>query len=138
MSLSNLFHFGEDKLRDSCSLVLLLLALIFDDRVGIVTHAGLNLEWQSFDVVLNSLIAKLAADETPGIINSVGWIPGYLVLGSITNKHLTVCKGDECGHLSSTLVFGDDLDIVVLPHSNAGVSGSQIDSYESHSIVYQT
>jgi len=94
MTLSNLFQLGEDKLGDDSCLELLLLALKVDDHVGFVTFAGLDLEWQSFDFVLNSLIAKPAADDAPNIVNSVGGIPGYLILGSITNETLSVCKGD--------------------------------------------
>jgi len=51
-----------------------------------------------------------------------------LVLGSITDETFLFSEGDIGGGSVDTLIVSDDFDFLVLPDSDAGVSGSEINS----------
>jgi len=124
ISLSDFLHLGEDHGGDLLSLEFLLLALEVDDDHGLLTGAALDLEGPESDVALDSLVAKLATDEALGIEHGVSGVSGGLVLSSITDETLLLGEGDVRGGGVDTLIVSNDLDLVVLPHSNAGVGGS--------------
>ena len=71
----------------------------------------------------------LAADETLGVEHGVVGVHGGLRLGGIADETLGLGKGDvrRCGTI--TLVVCDDLDAVVLPDTDAGVGGAEVDAY---------
>jgi hypothetical protein len=79
-------------------------------------------------VALDSGVAELSADQTLGVEDGVDGVHGDLVLGSITDQTLGVGEGDIAGGGSVTLIVGDDLHSVVLPHTDARVGGSKINS----------
>ena len=60
--------------------------------------------------------------------DGVGRVHGDLVLSRITDQTLRIGKSDVRRRRSVTLVVSYDLNTVVLPYSDAGVRGSEIDS----------
>ena len=128
ISLSDFLHLGEDHGGDLLSLELLLFSFPVDLDEGLLVGAGHDLEGPQSNVTLDGLVAKLATDQTLGIEDSVGGVSGSLVLGGISNETLLLSEGDVRGGGVDTLVVGDNFNLVVLPHSYAGVSGSEINS----------
>jgi len=94
VSFSDFAHLDEDHGGDFFSLELLGLTLELDGELGLVGGAGLNSEGPELAVILNDLVAKLAADETLGIEDSVLGVTGGLVLSSIADKTLFFSEGD--------------------------------------------
>ena len=94
ISLSDFLHLGEDHGGDFLSLELLLLTLEVDLDEGLLVGAGDDLERPEGGVALDSLVAKLATDETLGIEDSVGGVSGSLVLGGVTDETLLFSEGD--------------------------------------------
>jgi hypothetical protein len=82
-------------------------------------------------ITLDNRVAELATDQTLGIEHGVGRVHGNLVLGSITNQTLGLVKGDVRRGGSVTLVVGNDLHTVILPHTHAGIGGTKIDTHGS-------
>jgi hypothetical protein len=109
-------------------LELLGLSLKLDDDHGLVTGTSLNLEGPQLDVSLHVLVLELAANQTFGVEDGVGWVTGGLVLGSVTDETFFLGEGDVRGGGVETLVVGDDFDFVVLEDTDAGVGGSEIDT----------
>ena len=128
VSLSDLLHLDEDHGGDFLGLELLLLALEVDDNERLLTGTGLDLEWPESDVVLDGAITKLATDESLGVEDSVGWVSGGLVLRGITDETLLLGEGDVGWGGVNTLVVGNDLDLLVLPDTDARVGGAKINS----------
>jgi len=95
--------------------------------VGVVTS---DLERPQFHVGLHVLIVYVTTDQTLGIEHGVLGVAGSLVLGGITNQSLTTVGGESHvgGGGSVTLVVGNDFDLVVLPHTDTRVGGTQIDT----------
>jgi hypothetical protein len=60
--------------------------------------------------------------------DSVDGVHGDLVLGRISGEALGVGEGDVRGCGEVTLVVGDDLDTVMLPHTDARVGHVEIDA----------
>jgi hypothetical protein len=71
---------------------------------------------------------EFAANQTLGIKHGVGGVHGDLVLGGITDKTLSVIESDVRRGGTLTLVVGNDLHTIVLPHTNARVRGTKIDT----------
>ena len=127
VSLSGLAHLDQDHGRDLLwgELLDLSLELNLDDWL-----AGLvdDLEWEVLHVGLDLWVGELAADETLGIEDSVGWVHGDLVLGGITDETLGVGESDERWGGAVTLVVGDDLNAVISVDTHTGVGGTQINT----------
>ncbi|KAH3685156.1 hypothetical protein WICPIJ_003873 [Wickerhamomyces pijperi] len=83
-----------------------------------------NLEWEVLDVTLHLNVVKLSTNQTLSIENSVGWVHGGLVLGSITNQSFRVGEGNERRSGSVTLVIGDNFNTVVGEVSNTGIGST--------------
>jgi hypothetical protein len=66
----------------------------------------------------------------------VGRVHGHLILSRIANEALSISEGHITGSGSVPLIVSDDLDTIVLPHTNTTVRGSEIDpdrrSFSSH------
>jgi hypothetical protein len=55
-------------------------------------------------------------------------VQGGLILCGITDETLAVREGDIRGRRAVSLIICDDLDTIVLPHADARVSRSKINS----------
>jgi len=128
VSLGDFLHLDEDHSGDLLSLELLGLTLEVDLDEGLLRGSGDDLERPEGHVGLDGLVAKLATDESLGIEDSVGGVSGGLVLGRVTDETLLLSEGDVRGGGVDTLIVGDNFDLVVLPHTDARVGGSEIDS----------
>ncbi len=97
----------------------LLFAFVLDNDQWLVVWARFDLEWPELDVVLNVLVLILSSNEPLGIEDSVYWISGGLVLGSVTDESLLVVESDVRWSGVKTLIIWNDLDSVILPDSYA-------------------
>ena len=80
------------------------------------------------EIILHCCILKLPTNEELCIKDGVEGIGCYLVLGSITNEVLRVGESDiQRGGLVA-LVIGNNLNLVIMPHSYAAVGGSKVNS----------
>mmetsp|Transcript_25172 Transcript_25172/g.38994 ORF Transcript_25172/g.38994 Transcript_25172/m.38994 type:complete len:456 (-) Transcript_25172:222-1589(-) len=128
VGLSDFLHLLEDHGGDLLSLELLGLALVLDDDHGLLVSSGLDLEGPELGVGLDGSVRELSADESLGVEDGVEGVSGGLVLGGVSDESLVLSEGDVGGGGVKTLVVGDDFDLVVHPHSDAGVGGSEINS----------
>ena len=119
VSLSDFLHFGEDHGGDLLGLEFLHLTLVLDDDHGLLVEAGLDLERPELDVILDSLVRKLASDESLGIEDSVGGVPGDLGFGGISDETLILSEGHVGGGGVKSLIVGDDLNFLVSPDTDA-------------------
>lgn len=60
--------------------------------------------------------------------DGVDGVHGDLVLSGISDESFGIGEGDIRGCGTVALIVGDDFDAVVLPDSDAGVGGAQVDS----------
>jgi hypothetical protein len=67
-------------------------------------------------------------NQTLGIENSVGGVHGDLILGCITDQPFGVSESHVGRSRTVSLVIGDDLNTIVLPHTNARIGGTEIDT----------
>ena len=93
-SLSDFFHLLEDHGRDLLRVELLGLALVVDDDDWLVFWSRLDLERPQLEVLLDNALGELSADQSLGIEDSVNWVLGDLILGSISNKSLVLGETD--------------------------------------------
>jgi hypothetical protein len=56
--------------------------------------------------------------------DGVGRVHGHLILSRIANEALSISEGHITGSGSVPLIVSDDLDTIVLPHTNTTVRGS--------------
>ena len=128
IGLSDLLHLDKHHGGDFLSLELLGLALEVDADERLLTGARLDAEGPESDVVLDGTVRELPTDKTLGVEDSVGWISGGLIFGSVTNKSFLLGEGDIGWGSVDTLIVGDDFDTLVLPDTYAGVGSSEIDA----------
>jgi len=128
VSLSDFLHLDEDHGGDFLSLEFLGFSLELDDDHGFVGGTSFEFEGPKFGISLDILVLVLASDESLGIEDSVGGVSGNLGLGSISDESLLFGEGNVRGSSVDTLIVGDDFDFIVLPDSDTGVSGSEINS----------
>lgn len=79
-------------------------------------------------ILLNLGIIETTTDETLGVEHGLARVHGGLVLGRITDQTLRLGESDVGRSGTVTLVVRDDLHAVVLPHTDARVGGTEIDS----------
>jgi hypothetical protein len=77
---------------------------------------------------LDNGVVEFSADESFGIKNSVVGVFSSLIFSSITDESFGLSECDIGWSGSVSLIVGNDFDSVVLPDSNTGVSGTEIDS----------
>ena len=82
------------------------------------------LEWPVFHVLLNNIIMEFSSDESLCIKDSVFWIFGNLVLGSVSDQSLIVGEPNIRWGGSVTLVIGNNFNSVVHVYSDTRVSSS--------------
>mmetsp|Transcript_42660 Transcript_42660/g.102046 ORF Transcript_42660/g.102046 Transcript_42660/m.102046 type:complete len:244 (-) Transcript_42660:30-761(-) len=128
VSLRGRLHLDEDHGGDLLSLELLGLSLVVNLNDGGSSRARHDLERPVLHVGLDTGVGELAANQPLGVEHGVGGVHGDLVLGSISDETLGLIEGDIRGGGAVSLVIGDDLDTVVLPHSDARVGGSEVNS----------
>ena len=119
VGLSDFLHLDEDHGGDLFSLEFLLFSLESDNNHGLLTDSGLDLEGPELGIGLDILIRELASNESLGIEDSVGGVSGDLVLGGFSNESLVFSEGDVRGGGVETLIVSDDLNLIVLPDTNA-------------------
>ena len=128
VSFSDFLHLDEDHGGDFFSLELLLLTLELNNDHGLLAGSGLDLEGPELDIVLDGLVAKLAADEALGVEDGVDGVTGGLVLGGVSDEALFLSEGNVRGGGVEALIVSNDFDLVVLPDTDAGVGGAEINS----------
>mmetsp|Transcript_42227 Transcript_42227/g.54375 ORF Transcript_42227/g.54375 Transcript_42227/m.54375 type:complete len:212 (-) Transcript_42227:124-759(-) len=119
VSLSDLFHLGENHGTDLFRSKRLLFAFEVHNNGWFAASARNNLEWPMFHVRLDSLIGELAANQSLCIEHGVGCVHCNLILCSITNETLSVIECHVRWGGAISLIICDDLNTVVLPYSNA-------------------
>mmetsp|Transcript_67676 Transcript_67676/g.94101 ORF Transcript_67676/g.94101 Transcript_67676/m.94101 type:complete len:341 (-) Transcript_67676:56-1078(-) len=127
VGLGSLPHLGQHHGRDLFGLELLGLALVFNRHVGLARLVH-NLEWPVLHVRLHGRIIIAPANQPLGIKDGVGGIHGSLILGSISNQTLTVREANIGWGGPVALIIGNDLHTIILPHTNARIGGTQINS----------
>lgn len=100
------------------------LGSLVNDLERPVLHVGLDLG-----------ISPLSTNQSLGVENGVVRVHGDLVLGGITNESLRVVESDIRRGGSVTLVVGNDFDSVVLPDSDTGVGGTEINSGRQYMVL---
>mmetsp|Transcript_18981 Transcript_18981/g.40214 ORF Transcript_18981/g.40214 Transcript_18981/m.40214 type:complete len:233 (-) Transcript_18981:155-853(-) len=115
--LGRLLHAAEHHSGDLLGRELLLGAvdLDLDDRLAVDID---NVERPQLHVVLHGGVRKTAADETLGVVHSVGRVERGLVLGRIADQALVVGEGDVRRCHTVTLVVGDDLHPTIFVHTH--------------------
>jgi len=79
-------------------------------------------------ITLDLSIREAATDQTLGVEDGVFGVGGRLVLGSITDKTLSISEGNIRGSGTVTLLVGDDLNTIILVDTDARVGGTQINT----------
>jgi len=127
VGLGGLLHLDEDHGRDLLWREGLVLSSVLDLNDGLATLVN-DLEWPVLHVGLDLGVGELSANQSLGVEDGVVWVHGDLVLGGISNQTLRVVEGDVGWGGSVTLVVGNDLNSVILPHGDTRVCGSEIDT----------
>lgn len=87
-----------------------------------------DLERPVSHILLDLGIIETTSNQTLGVENGLARVHGGLVLGRISDQALRLGEGNVRRGGTVTLVVGDNLDTVILPHTNARVGGSEIDT----------
>merc|ERR1712137_123197 len=85
-------------------------------------------ERPKLDVSLYQWICKFATNQSLRIKNSVLWIPGNLILRSITNETFGVGESNIRGSGTVALVICDDLNTIILPHTHTRIRGAKVNA----------
>lgn len=104
------------------------LAFKFDYNDRLSFLALFYFERPMFHIRLDDRVIELSSYKSLSIEDSIVWIFGCLVFGCISDKSFSVSEANIRWGSSVSLIVGDDLDLVILPHSNTGVCCSEIDS----------
>lgn len=128
VSLSCFFHLGKDHRGDFFRIEPFGLSLEFDDNLWFVVSSCLHCEGPVLHVLLNDGVVELSADQSLGIEDGIVGIFGHLVLGCISDESLCFCEGDIGRSGPVSLIIGDDLNSIILPNTDTGVGGAQVDS----------
>jgi len=107
---------------------LLFFSLVLDDDHGLVSGSSLDLEGPEFGIILDELVLELATDESLGVKDGVGRVSCNLGFGSISDETFVFSECDVRGGGVETLIVSDNLNLFVLPDTNAGVGGAEINS----------
>eukprot|EP00162_Nutomonas_longa_P016105 comp22482_c0_seq2/m.55724 comp22482_c0_seq2/g.55724 ORF comp22482_c0_seq2/g.55724 comp22482_c0_seq2/m.55724 type:complete len:264 (+) comp22482_c0_seq2:1256-2047(+) len=126
--LSSLLHLHKHHRRDLLRRELLLLALELNADVRLVTLLGDNLERPVLHVVLDNCVLELAADKALRVEHRVDRVHRDLVLGGVTDETLGVSEGNVRRGRAVTLVVGNDLNAIVLPHTDTRVGCAKVNS----------
>jgi hypothetical protein len=124
VSISDFLHLNENHGGDLLSHESLGLTLVGDLDLGLLILSGENLEGPELHVRLDFSVGELSADKTLGIEDSVLGVSGDLGLGGVSNESLFLGEGNVRGGGVETLVVSDNFDLIVLPDSDARVSGT--------------
>jgi len=79
-------------------------------------------------VFLDDRVIEFPADQPLGVEDGIAGILGNLVLGGVADESFVVGESDIGGSGSVALIVGDDLDSIILPDTDAGVGGAEVDS----------
>ena len=78
-----------------------------------------HLEWEEFNIMLDSGVTPFATDETLSVEHRVFGVGRKLILGSISNKTFTVAgEGNVRWSDTVTLVVGDDFNTSILVYAH--------------------
>jgi hypothetical protein len=103
-------------------------AFVLHDDDRLLVWARLQLEGPQFHVLLDNGVVELAANESFGVKDGVGGVLGGLVFGGITDKSLFLIESNIGRGGSVALVIGNNFNSFILPDTDTGVGGTQIDS----------
>mmetsp|Transcript_21933 Transcript_21933/g.70873 ORF Transcript_21933/g.70873 Transcript_21933/m.70873 type:complete len:677 (+) Transcript_21933:167-2197(+) len=126
--LSRLLHLDEHHRGDFLGAKLLLLVLVAHLDHGLLGRARKHLERPELDVRLHRVVGKLAPDEALRVEHRVHRVHRHLVLGGVTDEALRVRESHIRGRRAVSLLVGDDLNAVVLPHAHARVRGPKVNT----------
>ena len=104
------------------------LALVIDLNDGRSSRPTDDRERPMLHIALDAGIAELPPNEPLGIEDGIMGVHRGLGLGGIADQAFGFREGDVGGGGAVALIVGDDLDAVVLPHADARVSGSEVDT----------
>jgi len=119
VSFSDVLHLGEDHGGDFFGLEFLEFTLVLDNNDGLITDTGFDLEGPEFAILLDEFVSELATNESLGIKDGVGGVSGDLGLGGISDESLFFSEGNVRGGGVETLIVSDNLNLFVLPDTNA-------------------
>jgi hypothetical protein len=96
--------------------------------VGLVVILPDDFEGPMLDILLNCRIVHLAANKPLRIKNRVVRIHCSLVLCCISDQSLGFCECNPGWGGAVPLIIGDDLYTIVLPESDTGICGAEVDA----------
>jgi len=126
--LGDLLHLDQNHGRNLFGLEFLLSTFMLNDDHGSLLFSGLDLEWPKLAISNNGGISELSTNKSLGIEDSVQWVSGSLILGSISDESLIFGESNIGWGGVQTLIVWYNFDFIVHPDSNAGVGSSEIDS----------
>jgi len=126
--LGDFLHLNKDHGGDFLSHEFLGLTLVGNLDHGLFVVSGENLEGPEFHVRGNLSVGELSSDKSLGIEDGVLGVSGNLGFGGICDETLLFGEGNVRGGGVNTLIVGNDFDLIVLPDSDAGVGGTEIDT----------
>ena len=96
----------------------LVLSFELNDDDWFSVWSFLNFKGPMFHICLDDRIVVFSADKSLGVEDSVVWVFGSLVFGSISNQSFSLGEGDIRWSGPISLVVGNDFDSVILPDSD--------------------
>mmetsp|Transcript_12746 Transcript_12746/g.19074 ORF Transcript_12746/g.19074 Transcript_12746/m.19074 type:complete len:90 (-) Transcript_12746:48-317(-) len=80
-------------------------------------------------ILLHSRIRKPPSDHSLSVEHCIGGIHSDLIFRRITNETFSISKRYIGWSGSVSLIIGYDLNTIILPYSDAGISCSEINTY---------